>query len=103
MKTALGLQFSASRGRWSPRSRIRMLLPVGARRWARVAPPAPEPMMTTSKRLVMGSCSVMRLTGGQMILGRPLHEDRPHRALRQVLQQGGGQRVVPAGNHDDTA
>ena len=49
MKTALGLQFSASRGRCSPRSRIRIDLPVAASRWASVPPPAPEPMITTSK------------------------------------------------------
>src|SRR5436305_13183601 len=47
--TALGLQFSASRGRCSPRSRIRIDLPDAASRWASVPPPAPEPMITTSK------------------------------------------------------
>src|SRR4051794_8296141 len=46
--TASLLQFCCSRGRKPPRSRIRMRLPDGARRWASVPPPAPLPMMMTS-------------------------------------------------------
>ena len=41
-------QFSISRGSQSPRSSIRIRLPDGASRCARVPPPAPEPTMMTS-------------------------------------------------------
>ena len=41
-------QFCASRGSQSPRSRISTRLPDGARRWASVPPPAPDPTMITS-------------------------------------------------------
>src|SRR5262249_41006789 len=48
-------QFCISRLSQSPRSRIRMLLPEGARCLARVPPPAPLPTMMTSKRLSMSA------------------------------------------------
>src|SRR5512142_796130 len=48
MKTDSGSQFCGSRGNRSPRSRMRMRAPVGARAVAMEPPPIPEPMMTTS-------------------------------------------------------
>src|ERR1700722_4302126 len=94
MNTDLGLQFSASRGTCSPRSRIRIDLPVGASRCAKVAPPAPEPTTTMSK------CG-MALTSPrliQMILRRPGGDNPPPQRFGQAAQQGGGEFVVPAGN-----
>src|SRR6478736_5259704 len=49
-KTSFESQFSGSRGSQSPRSRIRIRLPDGARCRASVPPPAPLPMMMTSYR-----------------------------------------------------
>src|SRR6516164_966335 len=71
MNTERGSQFSASRGRCSPRSRIRIFLPVGARRWARVAPPAPLPTMMMSKVSAMGSPSSAQINPSLPGLSRP--------------------------------
>ena len=46
--TASASQFCGSRGRRSPRSRMRMRAPVSARVSAMQPPPTPEPMITTS-------------------------------------------------------
>src|SRR5215472_15875385 len=46
--TVFGSQLPTSRGRKSPRSSSRILLPEPARACARVPPPAPVPMMITS-------------------------------------------------------
>lgn len=65
-------QLSRSRGRYPPRSRIRMRFPLGARRWAMVPPPAPVPMTMTSYRWL----SAMAATLLSMVWGCPPSDRR---------------------------
>src|SRR3954447_22309605 len=84
MKTASGLQFCASRGRNSPRSRMSTRAPVPASARASVPPPIPEPMMTMSGECIAveSRFSLSRLVGAEEFVERLAEEVlAPHHAL----------------------
>ena len=61
MKISEGDQFSGSRGIRSPRSKTSVLTPFFANAYAVVAPPIPEPTMTTSDSIRTGVAIVLLL------------------------------------------
>jgi hypothetical protein len=69
-----GSQFAISRGRKLPRSSMRIRFPEGARVCAGVPPPAPVPMMITSKRSGIRSAPHAGFSHHDMMTRRTRHE-----------------------------